>query len=71
MPVGHGQEVVRLLGVSRVRGHRMVSVTWKDRPVVHESWWSTWGKPVAFFLIGIVVVVAAILLALVLAGVLL
>jgi hypothetical protein len=49
----------------------MVSVSWKDRPVVHESSWSAWGKPIAFFLIGIVVVVAAILLALVLAGVLL
>jgi len=49
----------------------MVSVSWKDRPVVHELWWSAWRKPVAFFLIGIIVVVAAILLALVLAGVLL
>lgn len=46
-------------------------MSWKDRPVVHESWWSAWGKPVVFFLIGIIVVVAAILLALVLAGVLL
>ena len=43
-------------------------MSWKDGPVVHESWWSAWGKPIAFFLIGIVVVVAAILLALVLAG---
>jgi len=49
----------------------MVSVSWKDRPVVHESWWSAWGNRGAFFLIGITVVVAAILLALVLAGVLL
>jgi hypothetical protein len=29
----------------------------------HESWWSVWGKPVAYLLLGIVGVVAAMLLA--------
>jgi hypothetical protein len=29
----------------------------------HESWWSAWGKPVAYLLLGIVGVVAAMGLA--------
>jgi hypothetical protein len=36
-----------------------------------ESWWSSWGKPAALLLLGVFGVVAAVLLALVIAGVLL
>lgn len=35
----------------------------------HESWWHTWGKPMAYLLLGVVGVAAAAVLALFLAGV--
>jgi hypothetical protein len=37
--------------------------------LVHESWWSTWGKPAAYLLLGVLGVVGAMLLALILLGV--
>jgi hypothetical protein len=36
----------------------------------HLTWWSTWGKPAAYLLLGIVGVVAAMAIALLLVGVL-
>jgi hypothetical protein len=34
------------------------------------TWWSNWGKPAAYLLLGIIGVVAAVVIALVLVGVL-
>ena len=41
----------------------------EDRSHYHQSWWDSWGKSVAFLLLGIVGVVGAILGALIIAGV--
>jgi hypothetical protein len=41
----------------------------KDRGHVNEGWWSSWGKPASYLLLGIVAVVRPILLALILVGV--
>jgi hypothetical protein len=38
---------------------------------MHETWWSTWGKPAAYLLLGILGIAGATVLALVIAGVLL
>jgi len=35
----------------------------------HESWWSTYGKPMGYLVLGIVGVLAAMLLALIILGV--
>jgi hypothetical protein len=43
-------------------------VSLEDRGHVHESWWSTYGKPIGYLLLGIVGVVAAVLVALIIAG---
>jgi hypothetical protein len=44
---------------------------WQEHaPRPRETWWSAWGKPAAYLLLGIVGVVAALLIALLLAGVL-
>ena len=39
----------------------------ENRPS-HETWWSNWGQPVAYIVLGIVCVVGAIVLALILVG---
>jgi hypothetical protein len=48
----------------------VVPVNWEDRPVhessVHESGWSSWGKPVTFLVLGIVGFVVVMLVALLL-----
>ena len=44
-------------------------MSWEDAPQRRQTWWSTWGKPAAYLLLGIVGVVGAMLLALWLLGV--
>jgi hypothetical protein len=41
----------------------------EDHGTYHESWWNSWGKSAAFLLLGIVAVLAAMLLALIILGV--
>jgi hypothetical protein len=43
-------------------------VSLDERGHVHQSWWSTYGKPIGYLLLGIVGVVAAVLLALIIVG---
>ena len=61
----------RLLATSGARAYNSLLVSWEDKaPRPQETWWSIWGKPAAYLLLGIVGVVAAVLIALVLVGVL-
>jgi hypothetical protein len=51
--------------------YNSLPVSWEDKaPRPHETWWSSWGKPAAFLVLGIIGVVAAVLIALVVVGVL-
>ena len=44
---------------------------WEENaPRPRETWWSTWGKPAAYLLLGIIGVVGAVLISLWLVGVL-
>jgi hypothetical protein len=61
----------QLLATSEARAYNWFPMSWEDKaPRPHETWWSSWGKPAAYLLLGIVCVVAAVLIALVLVGVL-